>query len=135
MVAVELQMVALAAIVLFIHLFLAAGVRMATFGPAWAGGARDSTPGTVSLKGQRCDRAFRNMAETFPIFSALAIGVVAAGLSNDTTVLGSELYVIARILYLPAYVFHVPYVRSIVYAVAIAGILMTGAPLFGAVLF
>lgn len=127
-------MVALAALVLLVHIFLAAGVRMATFGPTWAGSARDSTPGTVSLKGERCDRARRNMLETFPIFSALAICVVVTGVSNETTVLGSVVYVVGRIAYLPAYVFHVPYVRSIVFAVATLGIILTGAPLFGALL-
>ncbi|GAB5375085.1 MAG: hypothetical protein AcusKO_15470 [Acuticoccus sp.] len=82
------------------------------------------------MRGQRCERAFRNMAETFPLFAALAIAVVTAGLTSGTTALGAQLYIAARILYLPAYVFHVPFVRTLVWAVALLGILMVGAPLF-----
>lgn len=134
MIAVELKMVALATIVLFVYLFAPAMIRFATFGPGWAAGARDKTPGEVPLAGQRSERAFRNMLETFPVFVALAIAVVVAGLSSPTTVLGSQIYVVARIFYLPAYVVHIPFVRSLVWAAAFLGILMTGAPLFGALL-
>lgn len=132
MVAVELKMVALAAIVLFVYLFSGAAVRMFTFGLPWAAGARDTLPGEVPVHGQRCERAFRNMLETFPIFVALAISVVVAGLSNGTTVLGSELYVVARVLYLPAYIVHIPFVRSALWGLSLLGILMVGSPLFGA---
>ena len=134
MVAVELKMVALAAIILFVYLLTGAMIRFAAFGPGWAAGARDTTPGEAPLAGQRCERAFRNMLETFPIFAALAIAVVVAGLANGTTAFGSALYVVARVLYLPAYLVYVPYVRSLIWGVSILGIVLTGAPLFAALL-
>lgn len=130
MVAVELQVVALAAILFLIQMLLAGGIRFMTFGMGWAAGPRDTTPGAVSVRGQRADRAFRNMAETFPVFAALAIAVVVAGLADGLTELGAKVYIIARVLYLPAYVFHVPMLRSAIWGVALAGILMVGWPLF-----
>lgn len=134
MVAVELKMVALAAIVLFVHLAAPATIRALTFGASWALGPRDTIPGEISIHGQRCERAYRNMLETFPLFTALAIAVVVAGLSNQVTALGSGLYVIARVLYLPAYIFPIPFVRTACFGFAMLGILLTGAPLFGALL-
>ena len=132
MIAVELKMVALASVILLVHLFAAALIRFGAFGVGWASGPRDNTPGEVPLTGQRCERAFRNMLETFPIFVALAIAVVVAGIDNGTTAFGSVLYVIARALYLPAYVVHIPLLRSSVWGVALLGIILTGAPLFAA---
>lgn len=133
MVAVELQMVALAAVLFFIQLLLASGVRFMTHGTQWAAGPRDTAPGTVSVRGQRVDRAFRNMAETFPVFAALAIAVVVAGIADGVTTLGAEIYVVARVLYLPAYVFHLPMLRSTIWGVSLVGILMVGWPLFSEV--
>jgi len=134
MVALELKMVALAAIVMFVHIVVPAAIRGLTYGPGWALGSRDTTPGEVSVTGQRCERAFRNMLETFPIFTALALGVVVAGLTGPVTAFGSVLYVIARVLYLPAYIFDIPFTRTGCFAFAVAGIVLTGWPLFGALL-
>lgn len=133
MIPVELKMVALASILVLFQLYLAAYPRALRSGMDWAGGARDEPPAQVPLWAQRADRAARNMLETFPVFAALAVGVVAAGASDGVSAFGSILYVVARCLYVPAYIFPVFMVRSAVYFFAILGILLLAwTLLFGA---
>jgi len=126
---VELTMVAAAAILLVTLLLLAAGPRTMTYGLDWASGPRDTVPGSVSARGQRLERAYRNMLETYPVFASLAVAVVAAGASEAVTALGSQIYVAARLVYVPAYVFHVPFLRSTIWLVSMIGVAMVGWPL------
>lgn len=125
----EIFWLALTGLLVIVQLLLAAWSRALAFGIAWAAGPRDSTPGDASVRAQRADRAFRNLMETFPVFAAAAIGVVVAGASSWVTVLGAQIYFVARLAYLPAYVFHVTLLRSVVWAVALTGLLMVLVPL------
>ncbi|MEM0908652.1 MAG: MAPEG family protein [Pseudomonadota bacterium] len=132
---IELTMVALASVLLVVHLIMAAGTRTMSFGLSWAAGPRDTVPGEVPERAKRLDRAARNMQETFPVFVALAIGVVVGEVTSVLTALGSVLYVLARVVYLPAYVFHVQFVRSLLWVAAMLGLVMLGLPLlFGGLL-
>ena len=129
MIPVELKMLAFAAILALVQIYLAAMPRMLSSGTDWAAGARDAPPAPVPVWAQRADRAARNMLETFPIFAALAVGVVAAGVSDGVSAMGSVIYLVARVLYVPAYIFPIYMVRSLIYFAAIIGILMVGWPL------
>jgi uncharacterized MAPEG superfamily protein len=77
----------------------------------------------------RAERAFRNFLETFPFFAAAVLGVVAAGRTGEATAFGVQLYLWARVLYVPLYLAGVPYVRSLAWAVAMAGLVSVLLPL------
>lgn len=129
MIPVELKMLALASILALAQIYLAATPRALRSGAAWAAGSRDEPAAEVPLWAQRADRAARNMLETFPVFAALAAGVVAAGASDGVSAAGSVIYLVARVLYVPAYIFPIYMLRSLIYFAAIFGILMVGWPL------
>ena len=78
----------------------------------------------------RLERAFRNFLETFPFFAAAILVAALAGRHNWATLCGAQLYVAARIVYLPLYAFGVPVLRTLVWAAATIGILLVVAALF-----
>ena len=47
----------------------------------------------------RTQRAHRNMLENLPLFAALVLIVHVAGLSNDLTVLGAQIFLFAQLVY------------------------------------
>lgn len=125
----ELTVIALASILLVAQLLIAAGTRTLAYGLDWAAGPRDNVPHATADRAQRADRAFRNMMETFPVFVALALAVVVADRASAMTALGAQLYLVARIAYVPAYVFYIPFVRSLIWVASMVGIAMIGWPL------
>ena len=72
----------------------------------------------------RAQKALRNLIETYPVFVALAVATVLADRSDVLTQWGAVLYFVARIAYLPLYVFGVKYVRSLVWCVAATGLVL-----------
>lgn len=117
----EILCVALGSLLALVHVLAAAGPR-ALAAPDWAAGPRDAAAPNVSERAKRVDRARGNLLETFPIFAAVAIGVVVGGASSGWTEGAAVVWLVARALYLPAYVFHVPFVRSAIWFVALAAI-------------
>src|ERR1700722_15399471 len=70
------------------------------------------------------ERAFQNFLETFPFFAASVLLVHALDKSTHTSVLGAQIYIWARVLYVPAYVIAIPFVRTLIWAASLVGILM-----------
>lgn len=128
--SVEFTMLALAIVLGFVHLFLATHFVTSERGFAWNTGARDvSAPLTGRLAG-RLDRAFSNFKETFIFFAAVVLMAAVLGRHNNLTVLGSQLYLAARILYLPLYAMGVPLLRTLVWIASVVGIGMILSVLF-----
>ncbi len=125
---IELRIVAFAGMLVIAQLLLAGGSRLIAYGVAWGAGTRDETPGDPPVWSARADRACRNMLETFPVFAAVAIAAVVAGVTSDATALGAQIYLAARVLYVPVYIFGIPHIRSIIWAAALAGIFMVAWP-------
>lgn len=129
--SVEFTMLACAIVLGLVQLFLAAQFVTAERGLLWNMGPRDET---VPLKGKlagRLDRAFGNFRETFAFFATAVVMAAILGRHNWETVLGSELYVAARILYVPLYAFGVTGLRTLAFIVATAGIVVVLAAVFG----
>ena len=118
-------------ILAIVQIGLAATVRTAELGVKWNAGARDGEvppPGTLA---GRLIRAQSNLFETLPIFAAAVIMAHIAGKDGTTlTFVGTHLYFFGRLVYVPLYALGVPYVRSLVWLVAAAGLVMVLAALF-----
>ena len=128
--AVELKLLGAAIIVGLVQLMWAAAAARAQQDLKWAAGPRD-TPMPVGGVAARLDRAFWNFAETFPFFAAAVLVCAVAGkLGTPLTVWGCGLYVIGRALYVPLYASGVPTVRTLVWAAAMAGLVMVLVALF-----
>lgn len=83
---------------------------------------RDHLPEPTALGG-RAVRAASNTLENFVLFVALALTAHVAGLDAEAT-LGAQVFFWARLVYLPVYWAGITYVRSLVWAVGIAGLAM-----------
>lgn len=92
------------------------------YGPEFASRARDNEPPAASRLLQRSEKALRNFLETYPAFIALGTVAALAQLSAPAIAIGASIYVIARILYLPAYLSGIPYLRSTIWLGAAFGL-------------
>jgi uncharacterized MAPEG superfamily protein len=126
---VELKILAFGALLLLIHIFTATRFKTAQYGREWNVGARDENLPTASPMTGRTMRAQANFLETFPIAIVALIGVVVAGRTSATTALGGWIWLGARIVYLPLYAAGIPVIRTIVWAIGLAGLAMVLWPL------
>ncbi len=118
-------------ILALVQILLAATARTAELGLKWNAGARDGeTPAPGKLAG-RLLRAQANLFETLPIFiAAILMAQMTARDGTGLTLLGSHLYLLGRVLYLPLYAFGVAYIRSLAWGVSLVGLVMLIAALF-----
>lgn len=129
-VAVELKLLGAAVVVGLVQLLWAAGAARSQQDMKWAAGPRD-TPMPISGVAARLERAFWNFAETFPFFAAAVLACAVAGkLGQPLTVWGAGAYVIGRALYVPLYASGVPMLRTLVWFVALVGLLAVLVALF-----
>lgn len=122
--SVEMTMLALAAVLGFVHLFTAAHFVTREYGAAWNTGARDNTPALQGKLAGRLDRAFRNFRETFPIFAVAVFLITVLNRHDARTGWGSQLYFWMRVIYLPLYAAGIPFLRTIVWLASTVGILL-----------
>ena len=127
--AVELKIAALGALLLLVHIFAAVHLKTKQYGRKWNVGARDESLPPLDPVAGRLARAQANFQETFPIAIVALLGVVIAGRTSALTALGGWIWLGARTIYLPLYAFGVPVVRTVVFTISIAGLVMVLWPL------
>ena len=88
----------------------------------WAIGARDEAGASMGRFGERIERAWKNFLETFPIFAAAVLLGAATSRHSPATALGADLYFWGRVIYVPLYAIGIPLLRTLAWAVALAGI-------------
>jgi uncharacterized MAPEG superfamily protein len=107
-----------------IQLLLAILFSVGSRGLIWAMGARDEGWPALGKIGGRIERAYKNFVETFPFFAAAVLLAYALGKHTPNSALGAEIYIWARLLYVPAYVFAIPLTRTLIWTASLVGILM-----------
>jgi len=112
-----------------VQLTLSSVLTLRQLGGAWVAGSRDEPREVTGISG-RFVRAHRNLLEIFPQFVAALFLVHAAHAAGSLSAIGAWLFVIARLLYVPAYAFAPRGVRPICWLAAQAGIFMIVAELF-----
>ena len=125
----ELQMLVCAIGLGLLQLVLAASFTTAQRGLGWGVGARDETPEPLGRLAGRIERAFRNFLETFVFFAAAVLLLHATGRGDANSALGAQIYLWARLLYIPAYAIGVPFLRTLIWAGSLVGIVMVLMPL------
>ncbi len=93
-------------------------------------GPRDEQP-PLSPTGQRAARALANMHEAMPVFLALALLHVIRATDGSLARSGAALFVVARVVYVPAYLSGWPGVRSSIWVVSWLGLGAMIVPLVG----
>lgn len=121
---IELRLLAAAAVLGIVQVLLTSAAVTRERGIAWNASARDAQGAPLGPLAGRLQRAQANFLETFPMFAAAVLAVVLAGRQDATTALAAHLYFWARLVYVPLYAAGIPYLRSLVWLVSLAGVLM-----------
>jgi uncharacterized MAPEG superfamily protein len=131
--SVELTMLAWTLVLALVQVFLPTLGRTRQLGSKWNAGARDEPLPPPDPVTGRLERAKNNLYETLPLFIGAVLAAQVAGRLGTWTALGVQLYFWARVVYVPLYALGVPVVRSLVWMVSLAGLVMILLSLFGVV--
>ncbi len=127
---VELKMLGWSILLGVMYVLVATTLGIPQRGMAWLASNREGASTSLTGAAGRCDRASRNFLETFVFFAAAVLAVVAAQRTSASTALGAQLFFWARVVYLPVYLIGIPYLRTLVWATSLAGLLMVVFALF-----
>jgi len=120
----ELTLLTCTLILALVYIVVFDVVRTRQYGSKWNMGPRDAAMPALSPIANRLGRAQANLFETLPLFIAAVLIAHVAGVHTRGTVIGTELYFWGRVVYLPLYAFGVPVVRTLVWLVSLAGLVM-----------
>ncbi len=112
---------ALAAVLLLVHVGAQSFALKASAGNAWSAGPRDEAAEESRLAG-RLRRGLANYLETLPAFALVLVAAELSDRTNEWTAIGGWVWLAGRAVYLPVYAAGIPWVRSIVWNLATAGI-------------
>lgn len=126
----EFIMLAFTLILALVQILAAAQASTMERGIAWNASARDGESKPLGKVAGRLARAQANLFETLPLFGAAVIMAHIAGKDGTLTFLGTHLYFFGRLVYLPLYAFGVAYLRTLVWLIATAGLVLVLAALF-----
>lgn len=120
----ELTVLALSCFVLMAHVMCAIRIKTQQYGTQWNMGARDEDLPPLNPVAGRLVRAQANFLETFPVAIVGLLGVVLAGKANDATMIAAWVWLCGRLVYLPLYWAGIPKVRTLVWGVATAALMV-----------
>lgn len=129
---VELKMLGWSILLGLVYLVFATLLSLMQRGMTWNAGNREQLVELTGLAA-RVDRSSRNFMETFVFFAAAVLAVVVGQCTSAKTALGAELYLWARVVYLPVYAIGIPYLRTLVWTVSVVGIVMVLSGVLGSV--
>jgi uncharacterized MAPEG superfamily protein len=126
----ELTALALAAILQFVQIMIAAGSMNRDVGVEYNAGPRDEPVAFSALTG-RLRRAVDNHFEALALFTIAVLVVTVSGSASTLTAVCAWVYLAARLIYVPAYAFGWSPWRSAIFSVgAVATLVMLLAGLF-----
>jgi len=119
----DLQLLVWAVALCVVQMIVAVAGATLQVGLPRLAGNREPVPELTGWAG-RAARAHRNMLESLVLFAVLVIVVHMAGVANETTVLGAQLFFWARLAYAIVYLIGIPWVRTGVWAVSMVGLIL-----------
>ena len=93
--------------------------------------SRDKPAAASGLLFGRATRALANYVENLTPFVAVALGLIVTQRTGGAGALGATIWILARIVYIPVYVLGIIYVRTLVWAISIVGLVMMLSRLVG----
>lgn len=129
--AIELQVLGWSVVLGLVHVMLGAALATRQKGAKWNASARDNDTPLTGVAG-RVDRALRNYLETWGFFAVTVLALVLVARTSATTALAAQVYLAARIVYIPLYAAGIPYVRSLVWVVSVGALVTLLAALLSA---
>ena len=121
--SIELTMLLWVVILFLVQLLAQVVAEMMEHGIGYLLSARDEWKNPTGIA-SRIERAYYNLLETMPAFAALILIAIFTGKANTMTALGSQLYFWGRLAYFPVYITGIPVVRTLVWGVSTAGLVL-----------
>ena len=113
------------------HVLVQAGVGNVELPFGYLFTSRDKPAPASGLLFGRATRALANYVENFTPFVAVALALIVTQRTGGSGALGATIWVLARIIYIPLYLFDVVYARTAVWALSIVGLGMMLSRLIG----
>src|SRR5881392_1390165 len=120
----ELAMFAAGCVLCLVQIIISSHAASLQRGYRWTASSRDAEVPPLTGVAGRIERAFRNFLETFPVFVAAVLLVHVLGRESALSEWGAGLYFSARLVYLLLYAAGVPLLRSLIWNIAFAGIVL-----------
>jgi len=118
----ELMMLLYSAILMLVIILVQASLAIGQNGLMAQAGSRDNLPEPSVLRG-RLLRLTANLQENLVMFAIVVLVAHAAGVSNETTILGASLFFYARLAHAVVYAFGWPMIRPLFYAIGLYGMI------------
>ena len=131
MMTVELTMLFWAVVLTFAQLLVAVLLAIGQLGLTELTGNREGLAPPSEMAG-RAKRAHANMLESLVLFAILILVVQVAGLNNEMTALGAQIFVFARLVYAVVYIVGVPWLRTVIWGISVVGMVMIALPILAA---
>jgi uncharacterized MAPEG superfamily protein len=93
--------------------------------------SRDKPAAASGLMFGRATRALANYVENFSPFAAVALALIVTQRTGGSGAVGATIWILARIVYIPVYLFGVVYARTAIWAISIVGLVMMLSRLIG----
>ena len=120
----ELTYLAWTLVLALVYIGLPSQLRTFETGTAYNASPRDDDGPPVGKITGRLQRAQKNLFETLPLFVGAVLIAHLANRDGALTGWGVALYFWARVVYLPLYAFGIPYLRSLVWLLSLAGLIL-----------
>jgi uncharacterized MAPEG superfamily protein len=119
----ELMLLVWAVALTVVQMLIAATGSFMKLGLPMLAGNREGMPAMTGWAG-RAERAHSNMLENLVLFATLVLLVAVTNKSNPMTLLGAQLFFWARLAYAVVYLIGIPWLRTGVWLVSIAGLVL-----------
>lgn len=126
----ELTYLAYAIIWLFVIIMIQASAGIRQNGGLVMANARDNLPAPTTFSA-RAKRNVDNMRENLWLFAPGILIAAVAGISNQWTVLGAQVFLITRVLHSIAYLAGWPIIRPLLWFAGVIGCALIYLALFG----
>jgi uncharacterized MAPEG superfamily protein len=117
----ELTCLELSVVLWIVHVIIQAGVGNAALPSGYQLTSRDKPAAASGLMFGRATRALANYVESLTPFVALALALIVTQRAGG---LGATIWLLARIVYIPLYMFDVVYARTAAWAISIVGLVI-----------
>ncbi len=114
----EITILVLYGFLVIVTLLLQATGAMTQLGMGYLLSSRDENR-TVSGIAGRLERALNNSVTAMVLFAPAVLLIVVTDSSSNQTVLAAQAFLIARLIYLPAYAFKLTGIRSLAWTVGL----------------
>ena len=120
---IELTMLAYSVALSFLLIMIPAAVNLHMNGPVWGASNRERDPRGNAFR-DRAIRARNNMFEAMALFTPLVLIAAVAGITNETTVFGAQLFFYSLLAHTGLYLAGVTWIRTAAWLGGVIGTAM-----------